>query len=202
MRFINNLIQILTRNLTPFSVLGILYTLFAIPVGLYSLSLPGLGALPGMYLLLGLAIALPVILLDRGMVRLLPYKTLLTVESILLVVAFGVYLYQNRKLTIQIPDQNHHFVIIENDGSLKNTPQQFVFPFNRKITPSMDYVVLSNQDPYLRKVQLETPRQWNGYQMTSDRSWKVSAEFYYNSDQQFEETEKALILQEIMKQIQ
>ena len=167
---------------TFFSILSIISVIVGIPYGIYGLTLKGGASLGGVLILIGVFIAIIILAIDRGIVsKIKPLK--LTIFEILFSIIFLV-IYQFREKEIIVDLENYkenYFVVIYNNGKLKNTEIVSRMLFDKKCKVEKNYVVIPNEIKSEYRTKILSPKKWNSLQMRYDSINNCKIEFY-NSD--------------------
>ena len=78
------------------------------------------------------------------------------------------YLSDNKKLYIDLTEYNtEYFVVIYNNGNLKNSELNWNFPFNKKIKPNNNSIIIPEEYKEKYQIKVETPRKWYGFKYES-----------------------------------
>lgn len=144
---------------TVFLILGIILILIGLPFGIYGLTLSGGASLGGALILFSVFIVFVFLVIDRFLVRVINQKKLNIIEVAFLIITGTIYLYQNRKIEIEQLNQNSEFmIVIENNGKLTNDDFDYIFPFNKRIRTSKNFVIAKNLP---QDIDIKSPKNWN-----------------------------------------
>ena len=191
------IISLLFKKPTVFSILGTAIIIIGLPIGIYGLSGNGWERLGGIYLLMGVLIAFLILVIDRVVLNSISQRRLNLIECIVLLLGISVYSYNERNLLVDIKSNtSDYFVIIENNGNFQDSPLKYSFPFNKKLIPRGNHAVINTKAKKLP--QIETPKEWKGYEMSLKNIENTAVQFYSNYQATFEEIEiDSLIRKEI-----
>lgn len=149
----------IVKKPTLILVIAIIIIIIGIPSGIYGLTLNGGASLGGVLILIGVFITFLILLLDRFFVSFVNYKKLNFFEFLFLIITVTLYSYFNRNITIELTNPDAEFlIVIENNGSLKNSKIEYSFPFNKKIKTNKNYIISKN---VTNDVDIIPPKKWN-----------------------------------------
>ncbi len=176
-----NFKQNLKNKPTLFLIIGTFILIVGIPYGIYGLTLNGGASLGGVLVLLGVLIFIPFLAIDRILVnKIKPFK-LSIYELIFIGVVLLFYLSDNKKLYIDLTEnKSEYFVVIYNNGNLKNSELNWSFPFNKSSKLNENSIIIPAELKGNYQVKLKTPRNWNGWKMNPDRINETSLKIYTN----------------------
>lgn len=133
------------RKPTLFLILGLIIILVGLPFGIYGLTLSGGASLGGTLILVLVFIVFIFLVIDRVLVHVISLKKLNIIEVMFLFIASTIYLYQNRKIEIELLNKNSEFmIVIENNGKLINNYYDCKLPFNKLIKTNENYIIAKN----------------------------------------------------------
>ncbi|QXP80312.1 MULTISPECIES: hypothetical protein [Winogradskyella] len=195
-----NFKQNLKNKPTLFLIIGIFVLFIGIPFGVYGLTLNGGASLGGVLVLLGVFIFFPFLVIDRILVNKIKPIKLSIFEFLFIGIVLIFYLSNNKKLYVDLSEYNsEYFVVIYNNGDLKNSELNWSFPINKKIKPKNNSIIIP--EVYKRKYQIkvETPIKWHGSSMNPDKVNNISLRIYTDGKTKLNRSEKdSLAKQEIM----
>jgi hypothetical protein len=124
-------------------ILSSILLIVGIPYGIYGLTLDGGASLGGALILMADFVIFIALLIDRAIVKLIRPIRLSIYECIFLVLCITVYLYSQRKLIVDIEnDDVGYLLIIENPGNLISNETHVEFPFNKRISTPKSIVIV------------------------------------------------------------
>lgn len=168
-----------------------------IPSGIYRLTLSGLERLGGAYILMGVAITIGVLIIDRSLVKVVKRKTLNSIEILLLLVGISFYLYQGREILLDIRPDSDYFVLIENNGSFQDSELKYKFPFSKELIPNGKHAVINSISDNFRQIKLNPPEDWSSYVMQPRLIDNINVQYYSKYDTEVEKRIDSLIRHEI-----
>ena len=168
-----------------------------IPTGIYSLTLDTMERLGGVYVLMGVAITIGVLIIDRSLVQVVKRKTLNSIETLLLLVGISFYLYEGRESLIDISPDSDYFVLIENNGSFQDSELEYKFPFSKKLMPNENHAVINSISDNFRQIKLNPPEDWSSYVLKPRLIDNINVQYYSKYDTEVEERIDSLIRNEI-----
>jgi len=178
-----NAIGKIFKNPTIFSILGIILILVGLPIGINGLTLNGGGSLGGAIILFGVLIVGIIVILDRIFANRVNTKKLNGIELTLLIVGIAVFSFTKREIIIDLRDKNtDYFVVVENNGTLKNSELNYSFPFNKKMEFKDNVGIINSIADNYQRIELESPNDWKSQRM---QPWKINdfkIRFYSNGD--------------------
>ena len=177
-----NFKQNLRNKPTLFLVIGIFVLFIGIPFGIYGLTLNGGASLGGVLVLIGVFICIPFLVIDRILVNKIKPLKLSIYELIFIGIILVFYLSDNKKLYVDLTDyKSEYFVVIYNNGNLKNSEMNWSFPFNKNAELNKNSITVPAEYKGNYQVELKTPRNWKGWRMNPDRINKISLKIYTNN---------------------
>jgi hypothetical protein len=185
---------------TFFSILSIIAIIVGIPYGIYGLTLNGGASLGGVLILIGVFIAIIILAIDRGIVsKIKPLK--LTIIEILLTITFLVISqYQNKEIIIDLENyKENYFVVIYNNGKLKNSEIVYKMLFDKKCKVEKNYVVIPNEIKSEFRTKIISPKKWKSLEMRYDKINNYEIEFYNSELREIKENEIKLIVEKQIK---
>ena len=157
-------------------ILSSILLLIGIPYGIYGLTLDGGASLGGVLILMADFVIFIALLIDRAIVNKIPPKRLSIYEFVFLVICIMIYSYSQRKLIVDIENDNvEYLLVIENPGDLNNNETHWEFPFNKRISTPKGIVIIDK--------------------MTKDIDFKINADWnssYYYNRYEFEKYPKVI----------
>ena len=197
-----NAIGTIFKNPTIFSILGIILILVGILFGIHGLTLNGGGSLGGAIILFGVLIIGLIVILDRIFANRVNTKKLNTIEITLLIVGITIFSFAKREIIIDLRDRKtDYFVVLENNGTLKNSELNYSFPFNKKIEFKDNIGIINSIADNYQRIELESPNNWKSQRM---QPWKMNdfkIWFYSNGDLRFTKNEVDSIIKKEIKTI-
>lgn len=175
-----NLFAKIFKNPTIFSILGLILILIGLPIGINGLTLKGGSSLGGVLILFGVFITGLILILDRIFTNKINTTKLNKIELVLLIIGIIVYSFTERKLIIDLRNKNtNHFVLIENNGTLKNSELSYSFPFNRKMEYKDNAGIINSISRNYQRIEFESPNNWNSqiiqpWEMNDFKIWFCS----------------------------
>ncbi len=195
------IIDILIKKPTVISILGIAVLVIGIPSGIYGLTLKGGASLGGALILLGVGFTSIIFLIDRVIVNVINIKTLNIIESILLLVGLSFCLYQERKVEIDVMQNTNYFVLIENNGNFKESELKYKFPFNRRLIANSRNATINSISDNFHQIDLNPPKEWGSYIMTSKTVDQIKVQFYYKFDSEIKREAIDSLVRKEMKSV-
>jgi len=167
---------------TLFLIIGIFVLFIGIPFGIYGLTLNGGASLGGVLVLIGVFICIPFLVIDRILVNKIKPLKLSIYELIFIGIILIFYLSDNKKLYVDLTDyKSEYFVVIYNNGNLKNSELNWSFPFNKNAKLNKNSITVPAEYKGNYQVELKTPRNWKGWRMNPDRINEISLKIYTNN---------------------
>lgn len=177
-----NFKQSLRNKPTLFLIIGIFVLFIGIPFGIYGLTLNGGASLGGVLVLLGVFICIPFLVIDRILVNKIKPNKLSIYELIFLGIVLIFYLSNNKKLYVDLTEyKNEYFVVIYNNGNLKNSKLNWSFPLNKNAELNKNSIIIPAEYKGNYQIKLKTPRKWKGWRMNPDRINEISLKIYTNN---------------------
>jgi hypothetical protein len=187
---------------TLFSILGIIVIVIVIPIGVYGLTLNGGGSLGGAIILFGVLIVGLIVILDRIFASRIKTKKLNGIELVLLIIGITFFSFTEREIIIDLTDkETDYFVVIENNGTLKNSELNYSFPFNRKMEFKDNIGIINSIADNYQKIEMESPNNWKSQRMQPWKKNDFKIRFYSNGDLRFNETEIDSIIKKEIKTV-
>ena len=197
-----NAIGTVFKNPTIFSILGIILILVGLFFGIHGLTLNGGGSLGGAIILFGVLIVGLILILDRIFVSRINRKKVNGVELILLITGITIFSFTEREIIIDLRDKKtDYFVVLENNGTLKNAELNYSFPFSRKMEFKDNVGIINSIAENYQRIDLESPNNWKSQRM---QPWKMNdfkIRFYSNGALRFTENEVDSILKKEIKTV-
>jgi hypothetical protein len=185
---------------TFFSILSIIAILIGIPYGTYGLTLKGGASLGGFLILIQVLIAIIILVIDRGIVSKIKPLKLSIIEISFSIIFIVIYQYREKEIIVDLENyKENYFVVIYNNGKLKNSEIVGKMLFDKKCKVDKNYVVIPNEIKSEYRTKIISPKKWNSLQMRYDFIKNCKIEFY-NSD--FREINDKEIKSIIQKQIE
>ena len=173
---------------TIISIFGLISILIGLPFGIYGLTLDGGASLGGVLTLIGVFIIVLIFVVDRVVAQKVNNRKLNIIEGILIFFLIFMFQMNNQKVIFDISKNNsNYFVLIENNGKLKNTDLKYSFPFNEKISTAKNNSVINSIEKNFQKIKIEVPLKWNGSRMQPRSFNKTNIQFYSNPEIEFNE---------------
>lgn len=185
-----NFQQNLRNKPTLFLIIGILVLIIGVPAGLYGLTLNGGASLGGVLILIGIIAFIPFLVIDRILVnRIKPLK--LSIFELILILIFLMLNYSSKsKIVVDLTDYKHdYFVVIFNDGNLKNSEFNWSFPFNKKAEHNDKSIIIPAEFKDKYQIDIEIPKSWSGTRMNPDRVNDIGLRIYTSSKTKLNRTE-------------
>jgi hypothetical protein len=176
----------LTREIfkkpTFFSILSIIAILIGIPYGIYGLTLKGGASLGGFLILIQVLIAIIILVIDRGIVSKIKPLKLSIIEILFSIIFIVIYQYREKEIIVDLENyKENYFVVIYNNGKLKNSEIEGKILFDKRCKVYKNYVVIPNEIKSKYRTKIISPKKWNSLQMRYDFINNCKIEFY-NSD--------------------
>ena len=170
-----------------------------LPFGVLGLTLNGGGSLGGAIILFGIFIVGLIVAIDRLFVNRVDAKKLNVIEFIILIVGILFLSFNKREIIIDLTEKKtDYFLVIENNGTLKNSELDYSFPFNKKIDFQHNVAIINSISEDYQRIELESPNNWKSQRM---QPWKMNdfkIRFYSNGDLRFDKNEiDSIVKQEI-----
>ena len=182
--------QNLKNKPTLFLIVGILVLIIGIPAGLYGLTLNGGGSLGGVLILFGVIAFLPFLVIDRILVNRIKPLKLSIFELVLIAIILLINSSTNKKIVIDLTDyKNDYFVVVFNEGNLKNSELNWSFPFNKKAEYNSNSIIISAEFKGKYQIDIKTPKGWSGTRMNPDRINDIGLRIYTSSKTKLNQTE-------------
>jgi prepilin signal peptidase PulO-like enzyme (type II secretory pathway) len=167
---------------TFFSILSIIAIIIGIPYGIYGLTLNGGASLGGVLILIGVFIAIIILAIDRGIVSKVKPLKLTIIEILFSIILILIYQYREKEIIVNLENyKENYFVVIYNNGKLKNSEIVSKMLFDKKCNVEKDYVVIPNEIKSEYKTKIISPKKWKSMEMRYDTVNNYRIEFY-NSD--------------------
>jgi hypothetical protein len=197
-----NAIGTIFKNPTIFSILGIILILIGLPIGINGLTLNGGGSLGGAIILFGVLITGLIVIIDRIVARKVNTKKLNGIELLLLIIGITFFSFTEREIIIDLSDkETDYFVVLENDGTLKNSELNYSFPFNRKMEFIDNIGIINSIADNYQRIELESPNNWKSKRM---QPWKMNdykIRFYSNGELKLNDKEVDSIIKKEIKTV-
>jgi hypothetical protein len=179
---------------TLVSVLAMVGIVVGIPFGIYELQGEGGSSLGGVLLLIYVFVLFILLVVDRGLVFIIKPLKLSLIELVLGICYFLYYQYDNRKVIIDLQNyKQNYFVVIYNNGSLKNSTLTYSLFFNVEAQVRKNCAVLPARQGYDRHIKILMPENWKALSEVPDSIANCHIEFYNSDKQKFDEREKLAI---------
>ena len=190
------------KNPTIFSILGIILILIGLPIGINGLTLIGSGGLGGAIILFGVLVVGLIVILDRIFANRVNTKKLNGIELTLLSVGITIFSFTKREIIIDLRDKKtEYFVVLENNGTLKNSELNYSFPFNKKMEFKDNVGIINSIADNYQRIELESPNNWKSQRM---QPWKMDdfkIRFYSNGDLRLTDKEIDSIIKNEIKTV-
>jgi hypothetical protein len=185
-----NFKQNLRNKPTLFLIVGIIVLIIGIPSGIYGLTLNGGASLGGVLILIGVFIFIPFLVIDRILVNRIKPLKLSIFELILTGIALLFYSSDNKKIVVDLTEyKSDYFVVVYNDGNLKNSELNWVFPFNKKAEYNNNSIIIPAEYKGNFQIDIETPKIWSGTRMNPDLIDDISLRIYTSAKAKLNRTE-------------
>ena len=117
----------------------------------------------------------------------------------LLIIGVIIFSFTKREIIIDLRDKKtDYFIVLENNGTLKNSELNYSFPFNKKMEFKHNVGIINSISDNYQRVELESPNKWKSQRM---QPWKMNdfkIRFYSNGDLRLSDNEiDAIIKKEI-----
>jgi hypothetical protein len=190
------------KNPTIFSILGIILILVGLPIGINGLTLNGGGSLGGAIILFGVLIVVLIVIVDRFFSKRVNIKKLNGIELTLLIVGVTIFSFEKREIIIDLRDRKtDYFVVLENNGTLKNSELNYSFPFNKKMEFRDNIGIINSIADNYQVIELESPNNWKSQRMQPWKMIDFKIRFYSNGDLRFTENEVDSIIKKEIKTV-
>lgn len=190
------------KNPTIFSILGIILILVGLPIGIHGLTINGGGSLGGAIILFGVLIVGLILILDRIFVSRINRKKVNGVELVLLIAGITIFSFTEREIIIDLRDKKtDYFLVLENNGTLKNSELNYSFPFSRKMEFKNNVGIINSIAENYQRIELESPNNWKSKRM---QPWKMNdfkIRFYSNGGLRFTDNEVDSIIKKEIKTV-
>jgi hypothetical protein len=185
-----NFKQNLRNKPTLFLIVGIIVLIIGIPSGIYGLTLNGGASLGGVLILIGVFIFIPFLVIDRILVNRIKPLKLSIFELILTGIALLFYSSDNKKIVVDLTEyKSDYFVVVYNDGNLKNSELNWAFPFNKKAEYNNNSIIIPAEYKGNFQIDIETPKIWSGTRMNPDLIDDISLRIYTSAKAKLNRTE-------------
>ncbi|NRD20243.1 hypothetical protein HNV08_09300 [Winogradskyella eckloniae] len=188
------------KNPTIFSILGIILILVGLPFGINGLTLNGGGSLGGAIILFGVLIVGLIVILDRILAHKANTKIINRIEITILIIGITIFSFTKREIIIDLSDENtDYFVVLENNGTLKNSELDYSFPFNKKMEFKDKVGIINSIADNYQRIELESPHNWKSKRI---QPWKMNdfkIRFYSNGDLKLTDKEVDSIINKEIK---
>lgn len=187
------------QKTTLFFVLGLIVIVIGIPIGLYTFTINGGGALAGVMILGFVLIVAIITIIDRIVVRWVSPSQLSVMEAILLMIGIALYLFNGRQINIDLRNYNtDYFVLVGNNGTLKNTELSYSFPFDKRMAHPNSIAVIDSAEAKFLRIRLKSPDRWHDVRFQQWKYANLDILFYSNGDLDLTGTEiDSLVAEEI-----
>ena len=190
------------KNPTIFLIIGIILVLVGLPFGIYGLTLNGGASLGGVIILFGVLIVGIIVILDRIFAKRVNTKRLNGIELTLLIFGITLFSFTKREIIIDLRDKNtDYFVILENNGTLKNSELNYSFPFNKKMEFEDNIGIINSIAENYQRIELESPSEWKSKRMQPWKMNEFKIRFYSNGDLKLTDKEVDSIIKKEMKTV-
>ena len=190
------------KNPTIFLILGIILILIGLPVGINGLTLNGGGSLGGAIILFGVLIVGLIVILDRIFANRVNKKKLNGIELALLIVGITIFSFAKREIIIDLRDKKtDYFVVLENNGALKNSELNYSFPFNKKMEFKDNIGIINSIADSYQRIELESPNNWKSQRMQPWKMGNFKIRFYSNGDLRLTDKEVDSIIKKEIKTV-
>ena len=197
-----NAIGKIFKNPTIFSILGIILILVGLPIGINGLTLNGGGSLGGAIILFGVLIVGLIVILDRIFANRVNTKKLNGIELTLLIVGITIFSFTKREIIIDLRDKKtDYFVVLENNGTLKNSELNYSFPFNKKMEFKDNVGIINSIADNYQRIELESPNNWKFQRMQPWKMDDIKIRFYSNGDLRLTDKEVDSIIKNEIKTV-
>ena len=185
-------------KITPVFIVTVIVIIVGIPYGIYGLTLKGGASLSGVLILIGVLICAIALLIDRIAVKTISHKKLNLVELIILIAITAFYLYSDRKLEINVKSNTDYFVLIENNGKLKNSTFGYKFPFDKTLNTVKRNAVINSiwKNYHLIDVNVND---WESLSIRPENFNNFKILFYSNGYKKFSQSEIDLLISQEIK---
>ena len=174
-----NFKQNLRNKPTLFLIVGVFVLIIGIPSGIYGLTLNGGASLGGALILIGVFVFLPILAIDRILVNKIKPLKLSIFELVLSGIVLLFYLSDNKKLVVDLTEyKSEYFVVVYNNGNLKNSELNWNFPFNKKAELNNNSIIIPAKYKGNYQIKIKTPKKWSGWRMNPDRINEISLKIY------------------------
>ncbi len=164
---------------TLFLIIGIIVLIIGIPAGIYGLTLNGGASLGGVLILVGIIAFLPFLVIDRILVNRIKPLKLSIFELILSAIVLFYYSSDNKKLVVDLTEyKSDYFVVVYNEGKLKNSELNWSFSFNKKAEYKSNSIIIPAEYKGNYQIDIETPKSWSGTRMNPDRIDNIGLKIY------------------------
>jgi hypothetical protein len=178
-----NAIGKIFKNPTIFSILGIILILVGLPIGINGLTINGGGSLGGAIILFGVLIVGLIVILDRIFANRINTKSINGIELTILIVGIAIFSFAKREIIIDLRDKKtDYFVVLENNGTLKNSELIYSFPFNKKMEFKDNVGIINSIADNYQRIELESPNDWKSQRMQPWKMKNFKIRFYSNGD--------------------
>ena len=195
-----NTIGKIFKHPTLFSILGMILILIGLPIGINGLTLNGGGSLGGAIILFGVLIVGLIVILDRIFVNRIDPKKLNGIELGLLLIGITYFSFARRKIIIDLSDKEaNYFLVIENNGFLKNSELSYSFPFNKKMEFKDNIGIINSIADNYQQIELKSPNNWKSQRMQPWEMNDLKIRFYSNGDLRLTDIEIDSIIKKELK---
>ncbi len=187
---------------TLFSILSIIGIVIGIPFGIYELTLNGGRSLGGVLLLIGVFFLVLVLAMDRVLVSKIKPLKLSLFELLFAVLILGFHQTSTKRAFVDLDDyKENYFILIYNNGDLKDSKVAFKFMFNKEVEPNKYYVVIPKNIKNEFDISVSLPKSWNSSEMRPEYINGYKVEFYNSEKKVFKEYEINAIVKKLLRNI-
>jgi hypothetical protein len=181
---------------TFFSILSIIAIIVGIPYGIYGLTLKGGASLGGVLILIGVFLAIIILAIDRGIVSKVKPLKLSIIEILLSITFLVISQYCNKEIIIDLANyKENYFVVIYNNGKLKNSENVYKMLFDKKCKVEKNYIVIPSEIKSEFRTKIISPKKWKTLEMRYYKINNYEIEFYNSEFREINEKEIKLIVE-------
>lgn len=185
---------------TLFSILSIVGIIVGVPFGIYGLTLKGGESLGGTLILVGVFILIIILAIDRGLVSKIKPVKLSIFELLFATVCLTIYQFNERKIIVDLENyKENYFVLIYNNGSLKNSKITNQILFNKECQIEQNFVVIPQTLKSEYQIEVLSPKNWESLEERPDSIEGCNIEFYNSEDKEFNQEDINSIVKKIIK---
>jgi hypothetical protein len=168
------LINWIKNKPTFFFIIGLITIIISIPSFIYIIRLNGGASLGAIFPMYAILISIPLIALDRFIVKMIKPIFLSIIEVIIVLIVIGYFKYENKTVVIDMDEGNQQYLLIKYDTCGYNINElPHLGLFNKRIKIYKDEFLIINRNSLSSyDVRINPPKNWKGY------GYKSSGDIY------------------------